>query len=151
MSEIALAAGDQLTPSFERATVADAMRHGVIDCAPSVPLRAVARIMATNHVHCVVVTGREVDRTGHIGDRAWGIVTDFDVVRAAARADDLVAAEAASIDLPTVGPDEPLANAARLLAEHAAGHLVVVDPQSGARMGVVSTLDVAGNLAWARG
>ena len=150
-SEIDLAAGDQLTPSFERAKVSDAMRHGVIACPPSMPLRAVARMMATNHVHSVVITGPQIDRSGHSGEHAWGVVTDMDLARSADSADDLMAGEVATIDVPTVHPDTPLSEAARKMAELGAGHLVVVTPLTGRPVGVISTLDVAGNLAWARG
>ena len=136
---------------YRRAKVADAMRHGVIGCPPGAPLRAVARIMATNHVHCVVITGYQVDRSGHSGEHAWGVVSDMDLTRSAGAVDDLMAGEVATTDVPTVHPDTPLADAARMMAELGAGHLVVVTPLTGRPVGVISTLDVAGNLAWARG
>ena len=148
--DIGLAAGDYLTPEFSHATVADAMRHGVISCPPGMPLRAVARMMAHHHVHSVVVTGRQADRSGHIGERPWGIVSDFDIVRAADSIDDLTAGEIAPADVPTVQPDTPLQEAARLMGERGIGHLVVVTALTGNPTGVISTLDIAGNLAWAR-
>ena len=151
VNEIGLAAGDYLTPDFSRATVADAMRHGVITCPPDLPLRAVARMMATHHVHSVVIVGREIDRAGHVGERPWGIVTDLDLVRAANAADDLTAGEIAATEVATVHPDAPLADAARTMGERGLAHLVVVSALTGQPVGVVSTLDVAGNLAWARG
>jgi CBS domain-containing protein len=49
--------GDFLTPSYEHASVADAMTPGVITCPPDTSMEAVARIMATNRVHAVVITG----------------------------------------------------------------------------------------------
>jgi CBS domain-containing protein len=150
-SEIGFTAGDYLTPEFTRATVADAMRHGVIACPPEMPLRGVARMMATHHVHSVVVTGREVDRAGHARDRPWGIVTDLDVARSAGTIDDLTAAEIAAADIPAVHPDTPLVDAARAMTERGVAHLVVVTPVTGQPVGVISTLDIAGNLAWARG
>lgn len=150
-SEIALADGDYLTPEFGRATVADAMRHGVIACPQETSLRAVARMMATHHVHSVVVTGRELDSGGQTRDRAWGIVTDLDVTGSAAAVDDVTAGEVAVAAVPVVYPDASLADAARVMAEEGVAHLVVVSPSSGEPVGVVSTLDVAGNLAWARG
>ena len=150
-SQIGLAAGDYLTPQFDRATVADAMRHGVIGCPPDTPLRAVARMMATHHVHCVVITGHELDSGGHVVERPWGLVTDLDVARAADAVDDLTAGEIAKADAPTVRPETPLPEAARTMAEQGLAHLVAVDALSGQPVGVISTLDVAGNLAWARG
>jgi CBS domain-containing protein len=146
-SQIGLAGGDYLTPEFTHATVADAMRHGVIACPPGMPLRAVARMMATNHVHSVVV----IDRPGDTRGRAWGIVTDLDVTGSAAAIDDLMAGEVAVAAVPTVHPDAPLADAARVMTEQGVAHLVVVMPSTDQPIGVISTLDIAGNLAWARG
>ena len=37
-------------PPFERATVLDAMRLGVVSCPPDTTLREVARIMATYRI-----------------------------------------------------------------------------------------------------
>ena len=37
-----------------------------------------------------------------------------------------------------------------MMIEHEVTHLVVVDPQSDKAVGVLSTLDVAGLLAWGR-
>ena len=44
--------------------------------------------------------------------------------------------------------DEPLEQAVRKMIEHDASHLIVVDRRTGKAVGVVSTLDVAGVLAW---
>gem|GEM_PF-6755711 len=49
-----LATGSWLTPSWEHATVGDAMSAPAIVCPPGTPLIAVARTMATRHVHAVV-------------------------------------------------------------------------------------------------
>ena len=49
--------GSHLTPSLEKATVADAMRSGVMSCEPDLPAATVARMMATHHIHSVVVEG----------------------------------------------------------------------------------------------
>lgn len=144
-------ARDPRTPAFEHATVADAMRHGVISCPPDMPLRAVARMMAGHHVHSVVVTGRELDDAGRIRKRAWGIVTDLDLAGAGAAIDDVTAGEVAVAAVPVVTPGASLSDAARVMAEERVAHLVVVSPDSGEPIGVISTLDVAGNLGWARG
>ena len=52
--------GSYLTPSLEHARVADAMRAGVISCPPDTSMEDVARIMASNHVHAVVVRDGDV-------------------------------------------------------------------------------------------
>jgi CBS domain-containing protein len=46
-----------LMPRLEHATVSDAMRPGIFSCEPDATLRDVARLMASEHVHGVVVMG----------------------------------------------------------------------------------------------
>jgi CBS domain-containing protein len=137
--------GSFLTPTFENATVSDAMRRGVIACPPETPLKTVARMMADNHVHSIVVARGEAD-----GGRSWGMVSDIDVVRAGEEAEESTAGQACATTVVTVGPDEALARAAQLMAEHELSHLLVVDLQSDRPVGVLSTLDVAGIIAWGR-
>ena len=129
-------------PAFDSATVVDAMRLGVIACAPDASLREVARIISTYRVHSVVITEME-------GGRAWGIVSDADLVAAAGSDfDKLTARDIQRTELVTIAADEPLARAAQQLAQHGVTHLVVVQPHSGQPVGVLSSLDVAGVLAW---
>jgi CBS domain-containing protein len=129
-------------PPFEQAAVLDAMRAGVISCPPDTPLREVARIMATYRIHSVVVSDLD-------GDRPWGIVSDADIAGAAREDVDACSArDVARTELVTIRADEPLARAAQLMTEHEVGHLVVVQAPSGRPVGVLSTLDVAGVLAW---
>jgi CBS domain-containing protein len=135
--------GSYLTPSFEHATVADAMRPGVITCTPDATIGTVARIMASEHVHAVVVTGLE-------GDRPWGVVGDRDVL-AAAGDPDRPASWCANTELVGVLPGERLDAAVRLMLEHGVSHVLVGDPDAGPPTGVLSTLDVAGIIAWGRG
>ena len=149
-TEIGTETGDYLTPAYERARVSDAMRPGVFSCPLETPLTTVARMMATHHVHSVVVIGRQADDSGRIGERAWGIVTDVDLMRVADEAD-RTAAHVATPDVVTVSPDTPLRDAARLMAHNRISHLVVVDEATQQPVGMLSSLDIAGNLAWARG
>jgi CBS domain-containing protein len=136
--------GSYLTPSYEHARVEDAMRTGVITCPPDATLETVARIMAGEHVHAVVVTGLE-------GDRPWGVVTDRDLLAAAPDARDRPASWCAASDVVTVPPGERLERAVELMQEHGVTHLLVGDPKAGPPIGVVSSLDVAGIIAWGRG
>jgi CBS domain-containing protein len=130
------------SPEFENATVLDAMRLGVVSVAPDTPLREVARVMATYRIHAVVVS--EVE-----GDRPWGIVSGLDLTAAAGKDFDKVRArDIWRSRLVTVVADEELARAAQLMTEHRVTHLVVVQPHSGQPVGVLSTLDLAGVLAW---
>jgi CBS domain-containing protein len=141
--------GSYLMPAFERATVADVMRPGVMSVAPDAPLVDVARTMAINHVHSVVVGGMTRDALGaeHL---VWGLVSDMDLVRAAETGlEGHTATDAARTEVVSVEFETPLAEAARLMEEHQTAHLVVVS--KGHPAGVVSSLDIAGALAWGRG
>jgi len=122
------------------------MHRGIYSCGPETDLTTVARLMATHHVHAVVVAGIESPRSGgeHL---TWGLITALDLV--AAVAPDVAPLDAgtlASTELVTVAADDPLTRAAQLMVEHQLSHLVVV--AGGIPVGVVSTLDVAGCLAW---
>lgn len=150
-TEIAIEDGDYLAPAFEHARVSDVMRTGVFACAASTPLIGVARIMATNHVHSVAVTGIDLGGEGESVRRTWGIVSDLDLVRAAREGGDVMAGVVADVDPPIAHPNMPLTEAADLMAQRGVTHLIVEDPEGGQPLGVVSGLDVAGNLAWARG
>ena len=138
--------GSYLEPSLKHALVSDAMRPQVITCPPEAPLRTVARMLAAEHVHCMVVQ----DAAQHGGEeKGWGILTGMDLMRVAGTdIDDRTAAWAAVSEFLSVAPDEPLEQAVRKMVEHDASHLVVVDRKTGKAVGVLSTLDVAGVLAW---
>jgi CBS domain-containing protein len=128
-------------PRFEDATVVDAMRLGVVSCAADTPLREAARIMATYRMHSVVV----FDLDGG----PWGVVSDLDLVAAAG--EDLerrTVGDVARTELVTVSGGESLARAAQLMKERKVAHLVVVQSDDGHPVGVLSTLDVAGVMAW---
>jgi CBS domain-containing protein len=130
------------SPDFEKATVLDAMRLGVISCSADASLREIARALATYRIHSVVITAFE-------GDQPWGIVTDVDLTVAAGKdLDKLTARDVWHTRLVTIEPDEPLSRAVQLMTELGVTHLVVVQPQSGRPVGVLSTLDVVGVLAW---
>jgi CBS domain-containing protein len=140
--------GSYLTPSLEKATVRDAMRTGVMGCEPDLPASTVARMMATHHIHAVVVEGIHDDPVH--GERlSWGVVSDMDLLRAArAGIEELTAGEIAATEPVTVEPSLSLVDALRLMEEHEITHLIVAD--GGRPVGILSTLDVAGVLAWGR-
>jgi CBS domain-containing protein len=135
--------GSYVTPSMRHARVSDAMRPGVITCPPDSSMRDVARMMVTNHIHAVVVRG--VKDGG-----AWGVVTDRDLLAAALGAEAAQAGDCASEVLVTVAPEEPLEAASELMRAHGVSHVMVVDPERNQPLGVVSTLDIAGIVAWGR-
>jgi CBS domain-containing protein len=124
------------------------MRAGVITCPPDTSLKTVARMMATYHIHSIVV--RTGDREGAGPDESWGIVSDLDMVAAGADAEDRTAGRACATEVVTVEPDESLDRAAQLMTEHEIAHLLVVDPTTKDPVGILSTLDIAGVVAWGR-
>ena len=143
--------GSYLTPGFEHARVSDAMRPHVLTCTPDQALVDVARLMATEHVHSIVVLRDVPDAQGRTAPRAWAIVTDLDILRCASDIEHLSALDAPTTDLLTVRPTDPLRDAASAMTEARTSHAVVVDPERNLPVGMLSTLDIAGILAWGRG
>jgi CBS domain-containing protein len=140
--------GSYLTPSLETATVSDAMRVGVMSCEPDAPAAAVARMMGTHHIHAVIVEGIHRDPV-HGEQLRWGVVCDTDLMRAARDGiEGLTAGEIAATEPVTVEPSLALTEAMRLMDERDSTHLIVAD--RGRPIGMLSTLDVAGVLAWGR-
>jgi CBS domain-containing protein len=137
------AEGSYLVPRFEHARVADAMRHGILSCAPDAPLREVARTMALNHVHTIVLTSP--DDGGLLG-----IIAAHELLMALldAAGAEPTAAAVAERSVETISSDETLVNAAASMRRRGVGHLVVVDAHSGSPTGMLSALDIAGILAW---
>lgn len=139
--------GSFLTPSLEHAMVADAMHPGIVTCGVEATPSELARIMAMHHVHCVVVMHEAQDGSGD--PYVWGIVSDLDVIRARIHpgAEDRAGALAGA---PTISikTTVPLRDAADLMLTHGVSHVIVVQPETLRPVGVLSTLDVAGILAW---
>ena len=132
-----------ITDRLATTPVRAAMQLGLFTCAPDDPIAAVARTMAEQSIHCVLVTG--IARRGHGGEHlGWGIVSDLDLMAALnAEAETATAGEVAGTEIVTVSPRESLALAAGLMAEHETAHLVVVSPETARPVGMLSTLDVA--------
>jgi CBS domain-containing protein len=143
--------GSYLTPSFDHARVADAMRPRVLTCEPETLLVTVAQRMATEHVHAIVVLLETTSADGEVARRPWAVVTDHDVLRSAAAIADKTAGEVATGEVLLAGPDEPLPDVAQRMLEHGTSHAVVVEPRTGRPVGVLSTLDIAGILGWGLG
>ena len=138
--------GSYLTQSFQHATVADAMHPGILSCEPDARLAEVAKLMAGHHVHCVAVVGVSHEEPECF---VWGIVSDLDMVRAGIEADDDETARALAREpVVVVDPGMPLRDAARQMLAEGVSHVVVVDPVAHRPVGVLSTLDIAGVLAW---
>jgi CBS domain-containing protein len=121
--------------------VSQVMRHGVLTCQAETSLRVIARMMAENRIHSVVVTNLD-----GVSETAWGIVSDIDVLRCVGEdPDERTAGDIAGTELLPVEPDESLPRAAQLMGEHEVTHVVVVAGQR--PVGVLSSLDIAASLA----
>jgi CBS domain-containing protein len=133
-----------LSPAdLELVKVEDAMHAGVFTCPADAPLELAAAIMAKYSIHCVVVL------EGPDEEQPWGVISDLDLVSAAFDHDaaDWKAGEAAGSPAVMIGVDAPLRRAAQLMREYGIAHLVAVDPDTGAPLGVISTLDLARVIA----
>jgi CBS domain-containing protein len=117
------------------------MRAGVIGCPPDASLRTVAQMMATNHVHSIVLTAD--------GEGGVQVISDRELLAAAGPGAEDRDAHSIAVDPVTVAIDELLTRAVELMLEQGVSHLLVVDDAQRA-VGVVSALDVAGVLAWGR-
>jgi CBS domain-containing protein len=138
--------GSYLMPSLEHATVSDAMHPGILACDPDASLTEVAQTMVTHHVHSLAVVGisHEEPRCG-----VWSVISDLDLVRAGIHASEAQSAGTiAQQPLVTVEPSLPLREAGELMLRHTVSHLVVVEPGTQRPIGVLSTADIAGVLAW---
>jgi CBS domain-containing protein len=143
MSSPLIRRGSDRTPALEHALVEDVMHPGVVSCPPETDLVTVARTMASRHIHAVVVSG--IEQTAHGEHLTWGLLTSLDLVAAAGSGGD--AGEVCSSEVVTVGVGEPLERAVQLMVEHQLTHLLVLSREA-LPIGIVSTLDVAGCLAW---
>jgi len=133
-------------PEFEHARVHDVMRVGVVTCQPGTSLRDVARIMVGYQIHSLVVGDPGADEAG------YAILTDLELAKAAAgETADVTAGDIATSELVTVPANEPLAAAAKLMAEHRCTHLLAVQPETGRPVGVVSALGIASVIAAGQG
>jgi len=122
-------------------TVGDAMHPGVITCLPRASLRDVARIMSSSRVHAVVVWGDEEDDSEGI----WGLVSDLDLVAAAAQGSPTARSAVGVAGTPTVTvrDSDTLQHAAELMSQNGVTHLVVVADGVERPAGILSTLDLA--------
>jgi CBS domain-containing protein len=138
--------GSYLMPSLQHATVSDAMHPGILACEPDASVSEVAQMMATHHVHCIAVVGisREEPQCG-----VWSVISDLDLVAAGIRDGETSSARSiAQQPLVSVEPSMPLRDAGELMLAHGISHLVVIEPSNQRPVGILSTADIAGVLAW---
>jgi CBS domain-containing protein len=124
--------------SLTGVNVADVMSPGLLVCAPSTALRAVAGMMVVHEVHAVALSDASAGRPA--------VVTDLDLVGAATAIEMADAAAVASAPV-TVAPSDPLMAAAAAMAEQGRSHVLVLESGSAHPVGMLSTLDIAAALA----
>jgi CBS domain-containing protein len=126
---------------WDEVTVGESMHPGVVVCSPEAPVRHAAWLMSTHRIHAVVAL--DDDEAGGL----WGVVTDADVLAAAAanELDELTVGAVAQTPIVTVSCSDSLAYARELLHEHGVTHLLVT--RCGRPAGVLSTLDLVNAAA----
>jgi len=89
-------------------------------------------------------------RHDHPGEKlVWGIISDSDLLRTGIRTGaDQPAGALALQPIISVEPTMALREAGELMLTHGATHVVVIDPEIQRPIGILSTLDIAGVLAW---
>jgi CBS domain-containing protein len=139
--------GSYLMPSLSHATVGDAMHPGIISCDAGAFLTEVAQLMVTHHVHCIAVMAPTHGVDG--GDAVWGLISDLDLMHAGMRpGSHRNAGELANEPVMSIRPTMPLRQAGEKMLEHGVSHMIVIDPETRRPIGVLSTLDIIGILAW---
>lgn len=136
-------------PAFERATIADVMRPGVMSCPPHASMMTVAQTMTAHNIHAVVVSDMTSAELISGDQLPWGLVSDLDLIRAVpAGIRGHTAREFARTEAVGIERSATLVAAAALMIMHDTAHLVVTD--DGRPIGMVSTLDLAASLALGR-
>lgn len=131
-----------------RATrVREAMTSEIVTCAADVPLVEVAALMAQHQIHSVVVLAPPAALDIDAVER-WSVLTDLDLVAGANWSDALAGAgTVAASPRVSVHPDDSLAAAALAMAQYAVSHVLVVEPDAAAPVGILSALDIARAMA----
>jgi len=122
--------------------VAEAMHRGVITCRADTTIHTAARLLAGHRIHALVVAPGA-------GDQSRGLVSDIDLVAAAAdgAAADATVGQIASTPTVFVRPDDTVAHAAQLMREYETHHVVVLARDGHRPVGMLSTLDVVDVVA----
>ena len=101
--------------------------------------------MATHHIHCIAVM--KASPTSRVNRRRGGSSPTSTWFGPAIDSIDQTAATIAG-PVISVEPATPLLEAARLMLSHRTPHLLVIEPRKQRPVGILSTLDIAGVLAW---
>ncbi len=127
--------------------VKEAMSANVRTCGPETPLSEVARIMYEGDCGALPVVDAAND------SRVIGMITDRDItIRLVARGLnplDLQASSCMSTPVASIGPEDSLTNACRIMESRKVRRLPVVD-ESGRCVGIISQADIARHAPEAR-
>jgi CBS domain-containing protein len=134
--------GSYRIPSVEHARVRDAMNKAIVTCSRDAGLREMGRLMASHHIHSLVIWLDDPAR--------WGIVSDVDIALAALGRPEATAEDLAG-PATSIPNDAPLMRAIEVMREQRTSHLIVTDTESGQPTGLISALDIAGIVGWGEG
>ena len=126
--------------------IKDIMHKGVITCAPDVPVQEVVRVVADTDVHAIIVVHPPESVVA-------GIISHTDLLRLYGK--DLLEYKAADImttDVIDIGPERPVAEAAKLMLEKGIHRLLITEdtPAGKKPIGVVSTTDIIRDMRGTR-
>lgn len=132
---------------LDRVRVGDCMRAGIFTCDREATGPELAAMMASLRIHALALRGAPSE--------ALVVISDLDLIAGIAeRPDRFTAGELPSARSVTIARTRTLRDAAALMAQHAAAHLIVIDEASGHPVGVLSSTDLlqaygaaAGNAA----
>jgi len=134
--------GSYRSPSVEHARVSDAMNKGIVTCSRDAGLREMGRLMASRHIHSLVIS---------LGDPArWALVSDVGLAQSAIARPDATAEDLA-VPATGISTDATLSRAIEVMREQGTSHLIVTDAENGQPTGMISALDIAGIVAWGEG
>ena len=126
--------------------VEDVMSAPIRACADDIDLVTAARLMVDERIHFLAVLG--APPAGEDEPAMVGVLSDLDLVAALeAGGPEQTVGEVAGPPAASIPSDATLDVAARDMRDGRARHLIVVAPNSGRPVGVVSTLDIAEAIA----
>jgi trehalose synthase len=131
--------GSYRIPNVEHARVSDAMNKGVVGCSRGAGLREMGRLMASRHIHSLVISLSEPAR--------WALVSDIDIAQSAIRRPEATAEDLA-VAATGISDEATLDRAIEVMRAQGTSHLIVTDNDSGQPTGMISALDIAGVVGW---
>jgi CBS domain-containing protein len=134
--------GSYRSPSVEHARVRDAMNEAIVTCSSDAGLREMGRLMASRHIHSLVISLGDPPR--------WALVSDIALAQSAIDRPDATAEDLA-VPATGISPEATLSRAIDVMRDQGTSHLIVTDTESGQPTGMISALDIAGIVGWGEG